>query len=159
MTFDINEYAERINNFYETMEQNKEIADVKLSADKWTLKQMVSHLIDSASNNHQRFIRLQLEQKINFPAYEAKEWKDITNTKDYDFTDLINLWKLYNQYLLYIVKNINENSLDNIWKINGNELTLKFIIEDYFCGHMNWHIELYNNRIKEIKEQNQKAWI
>jgi hypothetical protein len=72
--------------------------------------------------------------------------------------DLINLWKLYNQYLLYIVKNINENSLDNIWEINGKGLTLKSIIEDYFCRHMNWHIELYNCRIKEIKETTEK-WL
>jgi hypothetical protein len=94
-----------------------------------------------------------LDAKINFPQYEAKEWKDITNIEDYDFMDLINLWKLYNQYLLHIIKNINENGLDNIWEIDGKELTLKFIVEDYFCRHINWHIELYNDRIKEIKNK------
>jgi hypothetical protein len=153
MIFNITEYDERINNFYETMVQNEEIADIKLSEDKWTLKEMVSHLIDSASNNHQRLVRLQLEQKIKFPAYEAEEWKDITKINEYDFMELINLWKLYNQYLLHIIKRIKDNDLKNIWQKNGEELTLKFIIEDYFERHMNWHIDLYNNRIKEIKEQ------
>jgi hypothetical protein len=138
------------------MEQNKDIVNIKLTEDKWTLKEMVAHLIDSASNNHQRFIRLQLEQKIKFPAYEAEEWKNITKIKDYDFMELINLWKLYNQYLLYIIKNIEDKSLNNIWEINGKELSLKFIVDDYFERHLNWHIELYNNRINEIKEKMKK---
>ena len=153
MIFNIVEYNERINNFFKIMDQNKEIVDIKLSNDKWTLKEMVAHLIDSASNNHQRFIRLQLEQKINFPAYETEEWKNITKIKGYGFIELINLWKLYNQYLLYIIQNIREKDLTNIWTINGKELTLKFIVDDYFERHMNWHIDLYNDRIKEIKNR------
>jgi hypothetical protein len=46
---DIDGYKRRIDNFYETMEQNIDIIDIKLSEEKWTLKEMIGHLIDSAS--------------------------------------------------------------------------------------------------------------
>jgi hypothetical protein len=150
MDFCINEYKERIENFYEIMKQNEDIVSIKLSEDKWTLKEMVSHLIDSASNNHQRFIRLQLESKINFPTYEAEEWKNKTRINEYNFFSLINFWKEYNYYLLHIIENIETNKLENIWETGEKQLTLKFIIKDYFEGHMDWHIDLYKKRIDEI---------
>jgi len=148
--FKINEYKEKINNFFEIMVENKKIVEIRLSEDKWTLKEMVGHLIDSASNNHQRFVRLQIEKNINFPIYDPEEWKNISKISGFDFFELINLWKSYNCFLLHLIKNIDENDLNNIWKVNGKELTLKFIIQDYFEEHMDWHIDLYTNRIGEI---------
>jgi hypothetical protein len=148
--FNIAEYEKKINNFYGIMMEYKDLIDEKISEEKWTLKEMIGHLIDSASNNHQRIIRLQLNKRINFPAYEAEEWKNITKIKEFNSIDLINLWKGYNYYILHLIKNISEDNLNNIWEINGKEMTLKFIIEDYFERHMDWHIELYKNRIKEI---------
>ena len=158
--FSIVEYENRINNFYGIMIENKDIVDKKISEEKWTLKEMIGHLIDSASNNHQRIIRLQIDKKIIFPAYEAEDWKNITNISNFNFVDLINLWKGYNYYILHLIKNISEDNLYNIWEINGKdslqktwaegkEMTLKFIIEDYFERHMDWHIELYKKRIED----------
>ena len=45
-----------------------EITGIRLSEDKWSLKEIIGHLIDSASNNHQRFVRLQFGDLVNFPA-------------------------------------------------------------------------------------------
>jgi hypothetical protein len=152
--FNVAEYENKINNFYGIMIQNKDIVDKKISEEKWTLKEMTGHLIDSASNNHQRIIRLQIDKKINFPAYAAEDWKDISKIKEFNFIDLINLWKGYNYYILHLIKNISKNNLDNVWEIDGKEMTLRFIIEDYFGRHLDWHIELYKNRIDEIIGKN-----
>jgi hypothetical protein len=149
--FDINGYKEKIDCFFGLMIENMDIADVKLSDDKWALKEMAAHLIDSASNNHQRFIRLQIEDKIEFPGYDPEIWKNIAKINEFDFLELINLWKGYNYFLLHLVQNIDEKNYENIWEFNGEKLTLKFIVVDYFEGHMNWHIDLYKNRIEEIK--------
>ena len=148
--FNINGYKEKINSFFEIISENKDIVDIKLSEDNWTLKEMIGHLIDSASNNHQRFIRLQIEEKLDFPIYYEEYWKNITKIKDFDFLDLINLWKGYNYYLLHIIKNIDESKLKNAWKVHGEEWTLEFTVYDYF-EHMDWHIDLYKNRMEEIK--------
>ena len=149
--FVLNKYKNKIDTFFELMVQNKDFVDIRLTEDKWTLKEMVAHLIDSASNNHQRFIRLQIDKMIDFPTYNAEIWKNLTKINDFDFLELINLWKGYNYYLLHLIKNIDEHDLNNLWKTDGKELTLKFIIEDYFGRHLDWHIELYKNRIKEIQ--------
>ncbi len=148
MTFNITEYQEKISCFYELMLANKHIVDVKIADDKWTLKEMVGHLIDSASNNHQWFIRLQLEKQLHFPAYDQEVWKNVTNITAYSFEDLVGLWKSYNQFLLHIIQQIDDSSLNNLW-VDGS-MTLKFKVEDYFVRHMDWHIDLYKNRIAEI---------
>ena len=150
MIFNVNKYNEKINNFYEIMFQNKDIVDIRISDDKWTLKEMIAHLIDSASNNHQRIVRLQIDKRIIFPSYDPDIWKSITRINGFDFLNLINLWKEYNFLIIHLLKNIDEKNLNNILEINGTEITLKFIIEDYFGKHMDWHIELYKNRIEEI---------
>jgi hypothetical protein len=157
--FNIKEYEDKINDFFKIMSKNMNIVDIKLSDDKWTLKEMVAHLIDSASNNHQRFVRLQINNRVVFPNYDPEVWKNITKINEFNILDLIILWKNYNYLLLHLLKIIDANSLNNVWEINPkpetygaerNELTLKFIIEDYFGKHMDWHIELYKNRIQEI---------
>lgn len=158
MIFNITEYKGKIDRFYDLMDKNKDIADVRISDDKWTLKEMVGHLIDSASNNHQRIIRLQIEDRIIFPIYDQDKWKEVTRIEGYDFVALINLWKGYNYFLLHLIQNIEEKDLNNIWEItggglHGQEWTLKFIIEDYFEEHMDWHFDLYKNRIEEIKNE------
>ncbi|MDR1910766.1 MAG: hypothetical protein LBQ52_00250 [Helicobacteraceae bacterium] len=153
MAFNIGEYEKLIDGFHKIMQENIEIADIKLSADRWTLKEMVSHLIDSASNNHQRFIRLQLEAKISFPLYEAESWKNATKIGGYNAINLINLWKEYNYFLLHIIKNIDDESQKHIWEIGNERKTLKYLVEDYF-SHINWHTELYQKRVDEIKRLN-----
>jgi hypothetical protein len=148
--FPIHEYEEQIDSLYQLLSAHKDLADIRLSEEKWTLKEMLSHLIDSASNNHQRFIRMQLEPILEFPAYGAENWRDITKITDFDFSQLLDLWKNYNAFLIHLIKNMNEEAIGNIWKTNGKELTMQFLVEDYFI-HLNWHMELYKTRIAELR--------
>jgi len=151
--FKIDEYEEKIDYFYDIMIANKDIVEIKISKDKWTLKEIIGHLVDSASNNHQLIIRLQIEREINFLESDVGEWKNVTKIDKFDSLELINLWKGYNYYILYLIKNIEESGLNTILRINGKESILKFIITDYFERHIDWHIELYKKRIEEIIEK------
>ena len=156
MSFNIDEYRNKIECFYETMEQNKDIVDIKLNEEKWTLKELVLHLVEEASISHQTYIRLQIDRRVKFPIYDPEIWKNITKINGFNFLDLINLWKYYNYFLLYLIQNIDEKDLNNIWERDGSEgmeFSLKYCIEDYFARHMDWHIDLYNERIKEIKKK------
>ena len=63
MNIDCIDCKARIESFEILMTRNADLADIRLAPDKWTLKEMIAHLIDSASNNHQRFVRLQLDRK------------------------------------------------------------------------------------------------
>ena len=153
MTFNITEFQELINNFYKLMLETKDSqSSVKLADDKWTLKEMLGHLIDSASNNHQRFVRLQVEEKLIYPSYDAETWKDIEQVNYLDLKLLIELWKKYNDFILHIITIVPEESLNNQWIKYEENPTLEFLINDYF-RHLKWHLDLYNERLKEIQDK------
>ena len=149
---DYKKYEKIVDDFEKLMIMNQNISDVKLGLDKWTLKEIVGHLIDSASNNHQRFVRLQIDKVIELPGYSAEEWVSLSNIQNLDYSFLVGFWKMYNKFLINLIKNIKPISMKNVWRIkDGEEYTLKFLIEDYFT-HMNSHYQMFIDRQKEIKK-------
>lgn len=145
------EYEELVDTFEKLMVENKKISEIKLGPEKWSLKEIVGHLIDSASNNHQRFVRLQIDRTISLPGYGAQEWVGKSNIRNLDYGLVVKLWKLYNQFLLNLIKGIDPNSMKNIWKtVEGEEHTLEFLIDDYFA-HMELHLQMFVDRKQEIE--------
>jgi len=151
MAFDIKGYEKLIDSFSRIMIKNKRIGQIRIADDKWTLQEMVGHLIDSASNNHQRFIRLQLGTALDFPAYDAEEWRRITQIVDCDYRFVVSFWEQYNTLLLHLIRNMKESDLNNYWIKGGENKSLGLLIDEYY-KHIRWHLDLFNERIKEIKE-------
>ena len=72
--FDTKRFKGLIDSFHEqVLKTQGEITKIKLAEDKWSLREIIGHLIDSASNNHQRFVRLQFGDLLDFPAYDGEE--------------------------------------------------------------------------------------
>jgi|SRR5580700_1887440 hypothetical protein len=69
----------------------------------WSRKQVLGHLIDSASNNHQRFVRAVLQSSLDFPGYEQDENIRLQAPQQADWLLLISLWAAYNRYLAHII--------------------------------------------------------
>jgi hypothetical protein len=128
-----------------------DITGIKLSEEKWSLKEIIGHLIDSASNNHQRFVRLQFGDLIGFPAYDAETWISAQKYNEMDWIDLITLWYSYNRILLNVIEGIDDKALDNAWKVSEKELSLGFLAKDYY-RHLKWHIEQFESRLNEIND-------
>ncbi|MCK9169103.1 MAG: DinB family protein [Treponema sp.] len=145
--FPVETYLKQVTGFYELLAGLEDIADIHTDADTWTIRNHVAHLIDSASNNHQRFVRLQLSPSIVFPSYEAEPWVDTSRIRQMDFRQLILLWKLYNEYLLEIIRTIPEDCLMHTWQPeNGRSpLTLEFLVQDYYV-----HMKIHEKMIGEI---------
>ena len=61
--------------------------------ERWTRKEVVGHLIDSASNNHRRFVRGQLASGQDFPRYEQEQWVRVQGYQSARWPDLIDLWR------------------------------------------------------------------
>jgi hypothetical protein len=122
---DLAEYRDLIERF---------TADASLAAhgprrggdDAWTLQEMVAHLVDSASNNHQRFVRLQLADRLEFPAYDAEEWRRASRAKTASYRDLVALYLLYNRYILHLVAWLDRDCLGNRWLSPDGDRTLAF---------------------------------
>ncbi len=131
-----------------------EIPEVETEAplnDGWCAKQILGHLIDSAANNHARFVRAQLQEDLVFEGYDGDAWVRAQKYAQADWVSLVDLWANYNLHLLHVIENIPDeilhtprakHSLDKIaWHpVPANEpVTLDYFIRDYF-GHLQEHL-------------------
>lgn len=110
----------------------------RIVGSKWSRKEILGHLLDSAVNNHQRFVRLQQGNLEGFPGYDQESWVMVSGYNQYDWNDLIQLWYLYNQHLVWIISHIPSSVEANLWKdIN---VDLRFLVHDY-PRHLLHHLE------------------
>ena len=113
----------------------------KPSAEKWSKKEILGHLIDSAANNHQRFVRAQLSAELKLLDYEQQAWVTTQRYQNESWESLSELWRSYNRHLLHLVSSIPESALHNYCFIGDNEpVTLEFLVQDY-VRHLRHHLE------------------
>ena len=116
-----------------------------------TIKQILGHLIDSASNNHQRMVRLQYSKDLLFfPDYRQDNdlWISLQDYQRADWTNLIKLWKFYNLHIIQVIYSVDIAKLDSYWcDFEGTKVTLKDMIEGYLD-----HLLLHMKEIHELAE-------
>ena len=107
----------------------------------WSPKQVLGHLIDSASNNHQRFVRAAQQPSLDFPAYDQEGNVRVQAPQEADWSLLVSLWANYNRYLAHIIARLPASKLETVCRIGSNEpKTLGFIATDYLT-HMVHHLK------------------
>jgi len=116
-------------------------ASVRPAPGRWSKKEILGHLIDSAGNNHQRFVRLQLVPALEFPEYQQEEWVAAQSYGTERWPDVVNLWLLFNRHLLHIVRNMPEEALSRPCSIGGKPaMPLSEVITGY-VDHLEHHME------------------
>jgi hypothetical protein len=117
-----------------------EESKVPVLAGGWSRRQVIGHLIDSASNNHQRFVRASLADSLEFPGYDQNGWAGVQAAEEADWSLLVVLWANYNRYLAHVIAHLPAAKLEVPIRIGQNEpVTLKFLAEDYL-RHMVHHL-------------------
>src|SRR5664279_930174 len=112
----------------------------KPAPNRWSKKEILSHLIDSAANNHQRFVRAQGTPRLEFPGYEQEFWVATQAYATESWPDLVNLWLLLNRHLLHVVKAMPAEVLSTECVIGGRPgVTLEWLVADYL-RHMEHHL-------------------
>jgi len=107
----------------------------------WSTRQVVGHLIDSASNNHQRFVRAMQQDLLEFPGYDQDANVTVQAVQDADWRLLITLWAAYNRYLAHVLAQLPESKLATPCRIGqGKTVTLGFLAEDYL-EHLVHHLK------------------
>jgi hypothetical protein len=148
--FDLEEMAKTVTEFHlELGKAPVSVTDVKPSDQAWSLREIVGHLIDSAANNHHRFVRLQHGDLDGFPAYDNEAWIATQHYNAYGWEPLVALWHLYNQLLLHVIRTMDEACLENRWSVDGKSATLGFLVNDYF-RHMRDHLEQFRQRLEQV---------
>jgi hypothetical protein len=130
----VEDFASRFENLDEVK------ASKKLLPDKWSHKEILGHLIDSACNNHQRFVRAQYSNAVDLPSYEQKEWVRLQQYSSRTWKELLILWKLYNFHLAHVLMQMRAECLNISCTIgSGEPVTVGYVVVDYL-GHIQHHL-------------------
>jgi RimJ/RimL family protein N-acetyltransferase len=173
--FDFSLFERRITSLYSFFCTSESVAYQTSLQEDWSLYDQVVHLIDSAAQNHQRFVRLQTETHSVFPGYDASLWRRATGfysrepTSETDvsaygvfpsslpvssespagYRAVVSLFLAYNLHILEIVRRIRPECLANTWDIEEKELTLEFLVNDYYA-HLYWHEDLARKTVRYL---------
>ncbi|MBN6885461.1 anion-transporting ArsA/GET3 family ATPase [Cytobacillus horneckiae] len=135
----INHWIKRLPEEYNSKSE-KEISNRPLP-NKWSKKEILGHLCDSAINNIERFIKIQYEEPVYvIQSYNQDQWVMVQNYQDRTLDEIVNLFQTLNKQIVNIVKNIPNEKLSNLCDIGNNQhKTLEWLIQDYL-EHMEHHI-------------------
>jgi len=107
---------------------------------KWSRKQLLSHLVDSASNNHQRFTRAALAGPLTFPGYDQNGLTRLQQPDALRWATLVALWENYNEFLAHVIERLPPESAETPCVIGGDVSgTLAFLTRDYL-EHLKHHV-------------------
>ena len=123
---------------------------VRPRAGKWSPREIIGHLVDSASNNHQRFVRGQLQDDLVFPGYAQDDWVRIGRYHDAPWDELVALWRTFNLQIARVMEGTPEavrtrprarHSFDAIGVPlpPGEAATLEHVMSDYVV-HLKHHL-------------------
>jgi hypothetical protein len=118
---------------------------------KWSPREIIGHLIDSASNNHQRFVRAQFGDDLLFPGYEQDRWVAAQRYQEAGWPELVSLWRSFNLHLAHVMETVpDETRLHLRQRHNLHEIgfgsfpadapvTLDAFMHDY-VAHLEHHV-------------------
>jgi hypothetical protein len=121
------------------------------AAGKWSAKEVLGHLIDSAANNHQRFVRAQFQEDLVFPGYEQDAWVATQGYQAAPWRQLLDLWREYNLHIARVIEAMPEdarlrtrtrhNLHERAWRTvpEHESTTLDYFMRDY-VGHLHHHV-------------------
>ncbi len=129
--------------------QIKELNEADLSykplPDKWSGREIIGHLIDSAQNNIRRFVVAQYEDKP-YIVYKQDKWVAAAGYQNYPLPDLVDLWILLNKHIVIILKNIPETDISNEVQ-TGDVHSVKWLAADY-----NKHMLHHLNKVLHLEQ-------
>jgi hypothetical protein len=127
----------------------------------WSPREIIGHLVDSASNNHQRFVRGQFQETLVFPGYSQDEWVRAGQYQDAPWENLVELWRTFNLQIGRVMAGVpdairlRERLAHNFDEIGfetipqGQPATLDHLMRDY-VAHLEHHLrQIFPNEAKE----------
>jgi len=107
---------------------------------KWCRKEILGHLVDSAANNHQRFVRAAIAGDLSFPGYVQEGWVAVQRWAEEDWAVIVDLWTALNRHLAHLLAGLPAGALSAPCRIGDRPgVTLAALAEDYL-RHLEHHL-------------------
>ena len=119
--------------------------------DHWSSKQIIGHLIDSATNNHARFVLGQMKDDLVFPGYDQDGWVRTNHYQEASWSQLIELWRAYNLHLHHVIVHADQARMSTPCTLHtlqeiafktvpeSEPVTLEYLMKDYVV-HLKHHL-------------------
>lgn len=120
-------------------------AHIRAAPGKWSKKEILGHLIDSAGNNHQRIVRAMCSAELVFPGYVQTEWVKAQDYENEDWASIVGLWEALNRHLAHIMERIPPEKMEVTCRIGDKDLTLGALASEYI-QHMTHHLKQIDPR-------------
>ncbi len=106
---------------------------------KWSAKQVIGHLTDSAVNNLGRIVRMQIAPGLRVAGYEQEEWVALQHYQEREWMKVLEVWAALNEQVAWAIAHVDKAKLAYVGSVEDTEMTLGFLIEDYIA-HMEHHL-------------------
>jgi len=111
--------------------------------DAWSKAEILGHLIDSAANNHHRFVRAQGVAELDFPPYDPPAWVSCQDYASCEWSQLVTLWVAYNRLLVHVLSVMPAEQLGTPcsvdWYGEPEAIPLRVVVEEYL-KHVRHHL-------------------
>lgn len=136
------------------------VASWRPAPDKWSAKEIIGHLIDSAANNHARFVRAPRQTDLVFSGYAQEEWVQTQKYDDAPWADLLELWRAYNRHIAHVMAAVPREARQraherhNLHEIGWRQFqadapaTLDDLMRDY-VEHLEHHLAQVRDRVRD----------
>jgi hypothetical protein len=111
---------------------------------KWSAKEVLGHLTDSAVNNLARIVRLEIvldiEPEVRAQNYESDEWVRAQAYVDKEWVQIVQLWRALNEHIAWTMRHVSREHLGRLCIFPDATVTMGFLMEDYIA-HMEYHLK------------------
>ena len=135
----------------------------------WSAKEIIGHLIDSAANNHQRFVRANSQDDLIFPGYAQDDWVRLQDYQGAPWTEIVALWQAYNRHLARVMtavpadvryrKHTRHNMQQLGWQLYSADepAMLDDLMRDY-VAHLEHHLSQVRDRVASARAASPNAY-
>ena len=133
------------------LEINESESEQPRAEEHWSSKQILGHLIDSAANNHARFVLGQLKDDLVFPGYDQNGWVKTNHYQEESWSQLVSLWRAYNLHLHHLMAHADQRKMSTPCTLHTLQeiafqtvpssapVTLEYLMQDYVV-HLKHHL-------------------
>ena len=106
----------------------------------WSRLEILGHLIDSAANNHQRYVRVQAVDELRFPGYDQEAWVACQDYRSCEWAGLVDLWVAYNRHLAHVLDAMPPAKLDAHCRVGESQAGPLRELVDQYLEHTRHHL-------------------